>query len=205
MKILVADDHKLVREIISTHLEKNDEIEVTECGSVDEALERIETVGSFDVVLLDLAMPGMNGLNGLTKVVDANSDGATVLFSGTANPDVVNEAVTLGARGFIPKTLGAGALVNAIQLIASGEVFLPSTLIAAQASDDEQQGQGSDLTPRERSVLRSLCNGNTNKEIAREEEISEVTVKMHLRAICKKLDARNRTHAALIARELGLS
>lgn len=206
MRILVADDHKLIREIVSSHLEKNGDFEVSQCENVEEVLQQIDQTGKFDVILLDVAMPGMHGLQGLHDVVEANAPGSTVLFSGTARRETVNDAINMGARGFIPKTLPARSLTNAIQFIASGEIFLPAAFHQDRidnAGDNATPIQH--LNPMERSILRSLCTGNTNKEIAREQDLTEVTVKMHLRAICNKLGAKNRTHAAMLAREAGIA
>ncbi len=205
MRILVADDHKLIREIVASHLEKGGDFEVSQSENVDQVIQQIEETGSFDVILLDVAMPGMHGLQGLQTVVEANAPGSTVLFSGTARRETVNDAINLGARGFIPKTLPARSLTNAIQFIASGEIFLPAAFHQDQIEGPTDGPPIQNLNPLERSILRSLCTGNTNKEIAREQDLTEVTVKMHLRAICNKLGAKNRTHAAMLAREAGIA
>ncbi|WP_319825992.1 response regulator transcription factor [Thalassovita sp.] len=205
MQVLIADDHKLVREAISAHMETSGGFEVSQAENVSDALEMIANSGGYDLVLLDLMMPGMNGLVGLREVLKANKKGRTAIFSGTARHQNIAEAIAMGASGFIPKTLSVAALVSAVHLIGSGEVFLPANF----NSDLGQEAVGRDilqaLKPLERSVLLALSGGATNKEIARCHDITEVAVKMHVRAICAKLGAKNRTQAAVIAYENGLT
>lgn len=205
MHVLIADDHKLVREAISAHMKTTGGFEVSQAENVADALEMIAKSGGYDLVLLDLAMPGMNGLIGLREVLEANKKGRTAIFSGTARHQSITDAIQLGASGFIPKTLSIAALVSAVNLIASGEVFLPANFNSDLGHETVGRGILQELKPLEHSILLSLCEGATNKEIARRHDITEVTVKMHVRAICAKLGAKNRTQAAVIAYENGLS
>ena len=203
MKILVADDHDLVRDTIALFLQNEGGIEVTVAATLDEALVRIYEVGSFDLVLLDYGMPGMDGLAGLKRGIAANQDKPVALMSGVASRTVAEDALAAGAAGFVPKTLGAKSMVNALRFMASGEQYAPvewMTEMEAEASHP----LADKLSAREMQVLEGLCDGKANKEIARDLDLQEVTVKLHVKTLSRKLDARNRTHAAMIARDAKL-
>lgn len=196
ISVLIADDHLLLRETLVHFLSREPGFSVSTAGSLAETLSRIATDGPFDVVLLDVVMPGMQGLPGVSEVVAANAGGAVVVMSGNVQRSFVEGAMQRGARGYVPKTLPARVLAEAMRQVASGRSYLPVDLhsgVPAPAPEGL-----SHLSPQELRVLRYLCQGLSNKEIAREMDIGEVTVKTHMRAICTKLGARNRTQAALI-------
>ena len=196
MRILIADDHDLVRETIALYLETEGADEVVSVDSLDAAVEATGKFGEFDLVLLDFNMPGMNGLSGLEKMRAACAGRPVSLISGSATPQIAREAIAAGAAGFVPKTLGAKSMVSAIRLMAAGETFVPFDYI--------QQAEATtvaNLTERETAVLRGLCEGKSNKEIARDLDLQEVTIKLHVKTLCRKLDAKNRTQAAMIARD----
>ena len=202
MSVLIADDHQLIREMVEMYLKSQPDITVSLADNLASTLEACEEAGGFDVVMLDLAMPGMAGLAGVEKVIAANGKKPVVLFSGNASRDTVNQAINLGAKGYNPKTLPAKSLTNAIRFVAAGEVFLPMSYLMDDDPTPEQQGWN--LSAQETRVLKKLCEGKTNKEIAREMELSEVTIKMYMRSICSRLGAKNRTHAAMIANQHSL-
>lgn len=196
MRILVADDHDLVREMISAYLQGEGLGPVTAAGDLSEAMDRLATLGPFDLVLLDYDMPGMAGLEGLRKVIAANGGKPVALISGAVTSDVAERALELGAAGFVPKTMGARSLVAAVRLMAAGENFAPLSLIRRPRT----AGEGL-LSPREVDVLRGVAAGKSNKEIARDLDLQEVTVKLHVKTMSRKLGAKNRTHAAMLARD----
>jgi DNA-binding NarL/FixJ family response regulator len=199
MKILLADDHDLVRETIAAFLGSEGFETVHGTGSLDEAITAYRSLGPFDLVLLDLNMPGMGGLDGLERMIKVVEDTPVAIISGVAQPEKVQAAIEAGARGFLPKTMSAKSISAAIRFVAAGEIYMPYALM--------QQGQatdGFDLKPRERDVLRELAEGLSNKEIAIKLDLQEVTVKFHIKTLSRKLNARNRTHAAMIARDNGL-
>ncbi len=199
MRVLLADDHDLVRESIAAFLEA-DGFEVKTAPNLKEALKIVETSPLFDVILLDYSMPGMNGLEGLRVMMDASSDRPVALISGTATKMIADDALKLGAKGFLPKTMAAKSLINAVRFIGAGEVFIPTSFL-----HDDQGGEATiDLTPRERQVLLGITEGKSNKEIALDYDLQEVTVKLHVKTLSRKLGAKNRTHAAMIARDLQL-
>ncbi|MCV2865048.1 response regulator transcription factor [Defluviimonas sp. WL0075] len=199
MKIIIADDHALVLETLAAFIAGHDDMDVRAASDLEAALGLIATEGTFDCVLLDYNMPGMNGLEGLERVIAANRDGAVALMSGNVSRHTVEAAIASGASGFVPKTLSAKSLVQAIRFMAAGEVYAPFDFMT------QENQAGSDIfSPRELSVLRCVCDGKPNKIIALELGVQEVTIKAHVKSICRKLDANNRTHAAMIARDRGL-
>lgn len=203
MKILIADDHELVRDAISAFLEREHDISVVSASSFDEAMTRIDKEEAFDLVLLDYSMPGMNGLSGLHAAMERSGGAPVALLSGTAGRDIAKEALEAGAAGFLSKTMAARSLLHAVRFMAAGEQYAPIQFMTAQ-EEAEPHPLEEKLSPRELQVLEGLCQGLANKEIARELELQEVTVKLHVKTLCRKLDARNRTHAAMIAKEAGL-
>ena len=199
MRLLVADDHDLVRETIALFLEAEGMTEVVSVDTLDAALAATAESGGFDLVLLDYNMPGMNGLAGLERMIEANKNRPVAILSGTASPQVANEAIAAGAAGFIPKTMGSKSMLSAIRFMAAGETFLPFNFM--QQTTKKTVGN---LTERETEVLRGLGEGKSNKEIARDLDLQEVTIKLHVKTLCRKLNAKNRTQAAMLARDRGL-
>ena len=193
---MVADDHELVLYTLGPFLVTEGGLSVSTAHTLREALDLIAADGPFDVVLLDYNMPGMNGLDGLSAAIDANGDNV-VLFSGSTASALIESALDLGARGFIPKTLPARSLLNAVHFIASGEVYVPPGLVSQNQSGTPA---AHDLKPNEMQVLMHLCEGRPNKEIASALGLTEMTIKMHVKSICGKLGASNRTQAVLIAK-----
>lgn len=198
-RILVADDHGLVRDTIAAYLDQDDVDEVQTVSNLQDAVALARASGSFDLVLLDYNMPGMNGLEGLQEMRIANEGRPVALLSGSATYEVATAALKAGAQGFIPKTLSARSLLTAARFMAAGEIYTPIDFMKAPTNDP-----ASTLTRREQEVLGGICEGKANKEIARDLDLQEVTVKLHVKTLCRKLEARNRTHAAMIGRDRGL-
>ena len=199
MRILLADDHDLVRDTIGAFLSSEGFEGVHGTGSLDEAIAAYRSWGPFDIVLLDLNMPGMGGFDGLSRMIAVAGDVPVAIISGVAQPDKVQGAIAAGARGFLPKTMSAKSISAAIRFMAAGEMYMPYSLMQRGTDPD-----GFGLKPRERDVLRGLAEGLSNKEIAIKLDLQEVTVKLHVKTLSRKLNARNRTHAAMIARDNGL-
>jgi two-component system nitrate/nitrite response regulator NarL len=192
IRILVADDHDLVRETIAAYLLAEGFEEIELASDVDQSMDLVARA-PFDLVLVDYEMPGMNGLSGLARLIVANRPHPVALISGAISPDAAVAALEMGAAGFVPKTLGSRTLVAAVKAMIGGEVFAPVSLIPKNA-----EGL---LSGRELDVLRGICAGKSNKEIARDYGLQEVTVKLHVKTMSRKLGAKNRTHAAMIARD----
>ena len=198
MRILIADDHDLLRDVLRSYLEAEGGFVVETVPDLPQALTAMAAGPAFDLVLLDYAMPGMNGFDGLEQAITANSGKPVALMSGLAPAGVPDKVLACGAAGYLPKTLPARSVVNAIRFMAAGEIYVPLKL--SRPTAQTTAGETS-LSPREREVLAGLCAGHANKEIARQLGLREPTIKLHVKLICRKLGARNRTHAAMIARE----
>jgi len=202
ISVLLIDDHSLIVELVKSFLGEDGGFAITVAGDLNSGIAKIREVGGFNVVLLDVVLPGLTGISDVAKVVENNSDGAVVLFSGSVSASFVEKAVQVGARGYIPKTLPLKALTSVIRLVAAGQTFVPSDF-AYRKPDGSQVGEPR-LSQVETTVLHHIGEGLGNKEIAFRLEMSESTVKMHIRTICRKLGAKNRTHAVIIGRADGL-
>ena len=196
MKILLADDHDLVRDTLAAFLENEPDLGVRTTANLTDALAIVAAEGAFELVLLDYTMPGMDGLIGLTKMIAANAGKPVAILSGTADRNVAEQAIKAGAVGFVPKTMAAKSIVSAVKFMASGEVFAPFGFMHREEVDGN-----SAITRRERDVLIGLTAGKSNKEIANDLDLQEVTIKLHVKTLCRKLGAKNRTQAAMIARD----
>lgn len=203
-RILIADDHDLVRETLASYLAGAANLDVSQSRDLDGALAEIRQNGPFDLVLLDLTMPGMTMPRGLLQCLEANRPGPVALLTGTTSEEIEHRAIMDGAADYLSKSLSPDTLVKRVQRILAGHVARPED-IEWPATETETQPRGTPvLTRRERDVLQGLCEGKSNKEIAQDLDVQEVTVKLHVKTLSRKLDARNRTHAALIARDLHL-
>lgn len=203
ISVLIADDHKLLAESLEMYLKADGGFTPERAETLDEALKLIAEKGGYDVVLLDLDMPGMGGLAGLERAIAANPNGRVVLFSGQARQEAALRAMELGAAGFMPKTLSPKSLATAVRFVAAGEVYFPSSMARSRSRTEGQPGEVQ-LSQREHQVLRGICDGATNKDIAADLQLTEVTVKMYVRSVCTKLRAANRTQAAIIALSTGI-
>lgn len=205
MRIVLADDHELVRSGLRFYLERlAPEVTIVEASTLDEALTAAKTAAT-DLIILDLTMPGMNGTAGLEQVRARHPTVPLVVLSGRTGREDIMGALNRGANGYLPKTLSGKAMLAALRLVLSGETFVPSILMderrrAGGRADQPGAAAGLDtLTDRERDVLDFLCQGKSNKEIARDLAIREVTVKVHVGNIMRKLGASNRTQAVRLA------
>ncbi|HEY1290575.1 MAG TPA: response regulator transcription factor [Burkholderiales bacterium] len=211
MNILLIDDHALFREGLKFLLRSLDAaLEVDEASDCTRALEHAAK-RAYDLVLLDLKMPGVAGLDALVALRDAIPEAPLVVLSGEDAPGVVRAAIERGAMGFIPKSSTPEILIQALRLVLARGVYLPPAVLDGEraAAAPEAASPGSTaalpgLTPRQMDVLRCVIRGKPNKLIARELEVSEYTVKAHLSLVMRALDARNRTEVVYAAAKMGL-
>ncbi|QQP88065.1 response regulator transcription factor [Skermanella mucosa] len=216
MKILIGDDHLLFREGLRRLLEQlSADATFTDASTFDEVLELVQNGGdTFDLILIDLQMPGWPGFSGLEQVCTEASDTPVVVVSASENQADVRSSLDAGAAGFIPKSSSVKIMLSALNLVFSGGIYLPPSAIhadvAAKATpikvETEHGGdRGSNhhqLTQRQWEVLNCLREGKSNKQIAYELGLSEGTVKIHVTAIFKSLGVKNRTQAVIVASEL---
>jgi DNA-binding NarL/FixJ family response regulator len=210
MYIAVADDHPLYREAVKLRLERLlADCLVLELGSLEELLTRARMPSPrLDLVLLDLYMPDMEPREGVAAAVAALPETPVVLMSGSASAEDVQIAIGAGVRGFLPKTMASDLFSMAISMVLAGGTYLPAEALQHATSGTgvarAERIPADLLTPRERQVLVQLATGASNKEIGRDLNLAEVTVKLHVRQILRKIDARNRSEAASIATRAGL-
>jgi two-component system, NarL family, nitrate/nitrite response regulator NarL len=203
VKVLIADDHDLVRDTLVAFVQADGDIKAHTAHDFASACSKVAQDGPFDLVLLDYNMPGMEGIAGLQKVLALDGAPNVALISGEASRDIAEQALAVGAAGFVPKTLPAKSLLNAIKFMAMGEQYAPVDFMTADPTA-EKHPLAKKLTEREMQVLKGLTEGKSNKEIARDLDLSEPTIKLHVKTLYRKVGAKNRTQAALTAREAGL-
>lgn len=215
MHLLIADDHELFRsgfKLLVSQLFPG--ALLSDASDANQAWELLNAEDTFDLVFLDLAMPGMNGIAAVRRFVERRPAVPVVILSAHAEPEEIVECMGLGIRGYIPKSASESVLKNAVSLVLAGEIYVPANAInqiltegsGDVAEDLEGLPEGNplrQLTPRQRSTLALMIEGRSNKEIARSLDLLESTVKAHVKVILRKLSAHNRTQAALIAADLG--
>lgn len=200
---MITDDHKMVREGIKQLLELNDSISVVGMASDgDECISVLESKKP-DLLLLDINMPGKNGLEIIEEIKKLNFNVKIILLTVHNEVDYLLKAVEIGADGYVLKDSGSAELVNAIEIVMSGESYIQPDMIPmlnskmiAKNNDKEKM---KNLTKRELEVLVLVSEGMFNKEIADKLSISERTVKNHISSIFKKIDVADRTQAAVFA------
>ncbi len=200
-RLVIADDHPLfrgaLREAIAGLLAN---AEIAEAGSFDEVSGLIERGAEVDLVLLDLAMPGVRGLSGLLYLRAAYPSVPVVVVSANDDPAVIRRCMEFGASGFIPKTLAVDAIRDAIAKVLAGGIWVPGDVELEPGADAETADLVSrlaTLTPQQVRVLMMLSEGLLNKQIAHALRVSEATVKAHVSAILQKLGVESRTQAVI--------
>lgn len=215
--MVVADDHPMVLDALEVYLKRiGPDIVVERAQDFGQAVDCAGKFEKLDLVILDVKMPGMNGLEGLDVMKTRFPGVPVVLMSGYNDVRLIRKAMARGAAGFLPKDLSGPAMLKALELVLSGEAYVPLAVLSEDPDDssgtrithDDSFAQSSPLarlTRRELQTLTLLCGGNTNKSIARELVIKGETVAFHLRGVFRKLGVASRTEAAMLATSLGLA
>ncbi|PCM46279.1 response regulator [Marinobacter sp. ANT_B65] len=214
-KILIADDHPLFREAITSVIESGFAgSDVIETADLESAIALTREHDDLDLILLDLNMPGMHGLNGLIALRNEAPTIPVVIVSAEEDKQVVLQAITYGAIGFITKSSPRAQMTEAIQQILNGNVYLPSDIIRTGKESQRRHRNDSNpispellnsLTRRQLLVLERMSKGESNKQIAYNLNIAETTVKAHVSAILRKLSVHNRVQAILAAGDVDFS
>ncbi|WP_298272802.1 response regulator transcription factor [uncultured Bradyrhizobium sp.] len=210
MKVLVVDDHSIVRDGLAALLEQvSPEFEVFQAGDAEEGLQLLDQVGDFDLVILDLFIPGVDGFEAISAFGLKRPELPVIVLSSSEDSDDVRRALASGALGYVPKSASQHVLLSAIKLVMNGDLYVPPLVLSKSSDSNSQTGDlpkanGKLLTPRQREVLILLCEGNPNKAIATKLNLSEKTVKTHISLIYKALNVANRMQASKAAREAGL-
>lgn len=208
IRVLLVDDHQVVRRGLRTFLEVQDDIEVVgEASDGDEGVARAEELRP-DVVLMDVKMPGTDGIEALRTLRGRGNPARVLVVTSFTEQRTVVPALRAGAAGYVYKDVDPDALAGAIRSVHAGHVLLQPEVAGALLSDDQSgggTGRGPSLTEREREVLGLIADGRSNREIARTLVLSEKTVKTHVSNILMKLDLSDRTQAALWAVRHGVT
>jgi DNA-binding NarL/FixJ family response regulator len=213
MVVLIADDHALFRYGISLALESlyGKDVTIIQASNAEETRRLAHDTPNLDLILLDLMMPGLNGISDLKKFIDTLPPIPVVIVSGSRQRATIRAAIECGARGYVLKSSNGEILKHVLPLVLSGELYVPAQAVANEDAGEPQfEGSPLDeagdfnpdfksLTPRETQVLKLLTLGYSNKEIARSLGMLEGTVKVHVKSIMKKLGVNNRTQAAIAA------
>ncbi|GGC86000.1 response regulator transcription factor [Halopseudomonas salina] len=208
--ILIADDHPLFRSALRQALVSaaDAQLQLTEVGSISELQASLETRDSWDLVLLDLNMPGAYGFSGLVLLRGQYPHLPVVVISAQEESSVVNRARDFGASGFIPKSSSLEEIQQAVRTVLEGGISWPTAAGSGGPLSEQEKtvsAQLASLTPQQFRVLTMVCDGLLNKQIAYELSVSEATVKAHVTAIFRKLGVRTRTQAALVLQQMELT
>lgn len=202
LKVVIADDHRLMLTAIRLALEVAPDIEVVgEAQSGSQVLPLVHRANP-DLVLLDVRMPGMDGLKCVQLVKERFPKVKAAAFSGIDDPQVIRSVIEAGAAAYILKTIDPRDLPSALRQIADGTVV--QTLGAASVPASEDAAAQAGLSEREVTILKALAEGHPNKRIAKELWLAEQTIKFHLTNIYRKLEVSSRTEAVRIAYERGI-
>jgi DNA-binding NarL/FixJ family response regulator len=204
---VVADDHPMVRDALALSLGAAfPGAQVEFAGSLGETLMAVERRPDADLVILDLDMPGMNGMAGLAQLRSSHASVPVAIVSAARSPALMRQAVEMGAAGFIPKFTPSQEITDAIRDILAGAVWLPEVARDHQLAPVEADLalRAAQLTPQQHRVLALMAQGKPNKVIAFEMQITEPTVKSHVTEILRRLGVQSRTQAVIVAQKLGM-
>jgi two-component system nitrate/nitrite response regulator NarL len=208
MKLLIIDDHPVLRDGLASLLRQaGPDTVIVEARDAREGVSMAEQQADLDLVILDLAMPGMPGLEALAELGRKRPDLPVIVLSSSEDPKDVRKAMASGALGYVPKSASQHVLLSAIRLVLNGDLYIPPLVLGQDAGVPQyanESGNPGSLTARQIEVLALISEGKPNKTIATQLALSEKTVKVHITAIFKALNVVNRTQAAAAARAAGI-
>ncbi len=211
MHIMLIEDHPLFRDGVSMILQQLGDDTQIECGeSAGDAIELANRDARFDLILLDFHLSGSTGMEALHALQELQPETPVIMLSAEQDGRLMQQAMAAGARGFITKSSSSQIILSAIQLVMSGGQYVPPEMLTALSQPSEAPAVEAPsaakstsryhLTDRQKDVLKFMLDGQSNKEIARELNMSPSTVKVHVAAILRELNVKNRTQAVNIAR-----
>ncbi|MCK4707744.1 MAG: response regulator transcription factor [Gammaproteobacteria bacterium] len=209
MKVLLIDDHELFRDGMRYVLSKLDEnIQIFDSSSYEDALPVIKDNQDLDLILLDLGLPGLSDTEALKALRIESPSTPVVVISSNDDGHKVQQILDMGAQGYITKSTNSDVLVSSLKLVLAGGIYIPPEILARLGdkpgnNNSQSIKTDSQLTPRQLDVLAELTHGYSNKEIGVKLGMAEPTVRVHIAAILKALDVSNRTRAAHIALQKG--
>ena len=210
MKVLLIDDHALFKDGMRLVLAKLDKsTQIFNASSYEDALPIINENPDFDLILLDLGLPGLSDADALKAFRKEMPSTPVVILSSNDDGSKVQELLNLGAQGYIPKSTNAQLLIHALKLVLSGGIYIPPEILSQIGGEqiasvkNHTAKANTPLTPRQHEVLGKLIHGHTNKEIGKLLDMAESTVRVHIAAILKALNASNRTRAVHLAVQKG--
>ena len=210
LRILIVDDHPLYRDALQNVIQEiYPSAIILCCAAQKDVLDVVQDDDSVDLILLDLKLPDATGFTCLTQIQERTRITPVVIVSAIEDTQTMREAIEHGARGYLPKSSSRNAMRNALQLVMSGSVFMPASAVSSNWLRGVSSGRAksnkaehSGLTERQQVVLGLIAEGVSNKGIANELSITEITVKAHVSAILRKLGVSNRVQAALLAKDV---
>lgn len=209
--VLVIDDHPLYCEALASAIEGifgTDDVRSASCLS--EGMRLLNSRYLPDLILLDLNLPDVAGLNGFMRIKDKNPDVPVVVISASTSEKTIQALLGAGAAGFIPKDLPKASFSEAVRTVCEGKIYAPPGIRRTCVANDDSQDAGlvyqriEGLSPQQSRILNLICEGKANKQIAFELSLAEATVKAHITALLRRLGVRNRTQAALLVKEANM-
>jgi DNA-binding NarL/FixJ family response regulator len=199
-KILIADDHVMIIDALTAYLKRHaPQAEILTAVDIESATAILAENADCDIAIFDYVMPGVRGAETFKNIMQRFPKLKVVILSGHVEHDLMQTLVSAGIHGVLPKTMPSAALVSAVNLILSGETYVPWQLQHPPALPEVTFAGGISLSRREQEVLNCVKQGMTNKEIARSLDLQEVTIKLHIGSLCRKFDVTNRTQLAIKA------
>jgi two-component system response regulator DegU len=209
IRLMLVDDHQMLRQGLRRSLEEEGFYVVGEASDGDEAV-RLVPAAKPDVILMDVSMPDMDGVEATRRILQADPDKRVVMLTMHADKDLIDAAIKAGAVGYLTKDCSTDEVIEAVRMAANGETALSPQLAKTMLSEvrkiDEKAAREEDrlVTKREEEVLQLIADGCSTPEVAQKLYISQKTVKNHLASIYEKLNARDRTQAVLLAVRMGI-